>query len=66
MYVKIEDKDMVIIFVYVDDIIFGSNTDKLSKRFFEEIHEFEMSILGELAFFLGLKISQSNKGIFIT
>jgi hypothetical protein len=28
--------------------------------------EFEMSMLGELSFFLGLQISQSNKGIFIS
>jgi hypothetical protein len=28
--------------------------------------EFEMSMLGELSFFLGLHISQTNKGIFIS
>ena len=28
--------------------------------------EFEMSMLGELSFFLGLQISQSDKGIFIS
>jgi hypothetical protein len=28
--------------------------------------EFEMSMLGELSLFLGLQISQSNKGIFIS
>ena len=27
--------------------------------------EFEMSMLGELTFFLGLQVSQSDKGIFI-
>ena len=29
-------------------------------------NEFEMSLLGELSFFLGLQIRQSNQGIFIT
>ena len=29
-------------------------------------NEFEMSMLGELKFFLGLQISQSDKGIFIS
>jgi hypothetical protein len=29
-------------------------------------NEFEMSLLGELSFFLGLHIHQSNKGIFIS
>jgi hypothetical protein len=27
-------------------------------------NEFEMSLLGELSFFLGLQICQSNQGIF--
>jgi hypothetical protein len=29
-------------------------------------NEFEMSLLGELSFFLGLRIRQSNQGIFIS
>ena len=53
--------------VYVDDIIFGSDDDQLSKEFFKDMqHEFEMSFLGELSFFLGLQISQFDKGIFIS
>ena len=28
--------------------------------------EFDMSMLGKLTFFLGLQVSQSNKGIFIS
>jgi hypothetical protein len=53
--------------VYVDDIIFGSNVDRMRQNFSEEIQrEFEMSMLGELSFFLGLHISQTNKGIFIS
>jgi hypothetical protein len=67
IYIKKEDTYMIIIIVYVDDIIFGSNVDKLRKNNFEEMQsESEMSMLGELSFFLGLQISQSNKGIFIS
>jgi hypothetical protein len=29
-------------------------------------NEFEMSLLGELSFFLGLQIRQRNQGIFIS
>jgi hypothetical protein len=29
-------------------------------------NEFEMSLLGELSFFMGLKIHQINEGIFIS
>jgi hypothetical protein len=58
---------MLIIVVYVDDIIFGSNDDRMSQKFAEEMQkEFEMSMLGELSFFLGLQITQTNKGIFIS
>jgi hypothetical protein len=28
--------------------------------------EFEMSMIGELSFFLGLQVSQTNEGIFIS
>ena len=49
----------------MDDIIFGSNDDRLSKNFSTKMQiEFEMSLLGELTYFLGLQISQQEKGIF--
>ena len=58
---------MIIIEVYVDDIIFGSDDDRLSKQFSKDIKsEFEMSLLGELKFFLGLQIFELNNGIFIS
>ena len=50
----------------MDDIIFGSNDDRLSKEFCIKMQsELEMSLLGELTYFLGLQISQQEKGIFI-
>ena len=58
---------MIIIEVYVDDIIFGSDDDRLSQQFAKDMQkEFEISLLGELKFFLGLQISQQNNGIFIS
>jgi hypothetical protein len=63
----VDKGSMIIIEVYVDDIIFGSDDDKLSQQFSKDMHnEFEMSLLGELKFFLGLQISQLNDGIFIS
>jgi hypothetical protein len=51
----------------VDEIIFGCNNDESSHKFSQEMSkEFEMSMIGDLTFFLGLKITQSQKGIFIT
>ena len=50
----------------MDDIIFGNNDDRLSKNFATKMQsEFKMSLLGELTYFLGLQISQQEKGIFI-
>ena len=42
----------------MDDIIFGSNDDLLSKKFATKMQiNFEISLLGELTYFLGLQIS---------
>ena len=58
---------MVIVEIYVDDIIFGSDSDQISQKFIDSMHnEFEMSMLCEMKFFLGLQITQSDKGIFIS
>jgi hypothetical protein len=57
---------MIIVEVYVDDIIFGSDDEKMSKYFARRMQqEFEMSLLSELNFFLGLQIVQSIRGLFI-
>jgi len=53
--------------VYVVDIIFGGNMKKMCQEFALEMQkEFEMSVLCEFSFFLGLHIFQFNKGIFIS
>jgi hypothetical protein len=65
-YCKIDGNNLIIMEVYVDDIIFGSDNEKMSKDFAKMMQkEFEMSFLGELNFFLGLEIIQSKKGVFI-
>jgi hypothetical protein len=67
IYIKMDRDNLSIIEVYVDDIIFGSDDDMMSQKFAKDMqHEFEMSFLGELTFFLGLQICQSKKGIFIS
>jgi hypothetical protein len=53
--------------VYVDDIKFGSNDDRMSQKFAKERHKgFEISMLGELSLFLRMQISLSSKGVFIS
>ncbi|KAK6140952.1 hypothetical protein DH2020_025306 [Rehmannia glutinosa] len=53
--------------IYVDDIIFGATNDSLCKKFSKLMQgEFEMSMMGELNFFLGLQIKQCQEGIYIS
>jgi hypothetical protein len=67
LYIKVTQGSILLIEIYVDDIVFGSTNDRLSQKFAKDMqNEFEMSLLGELSFFLGLQICQSNQGIFIS
>src|SRR4051812_31642403 len=66
LFIKTIDKDILVIQIYVDDIIFGSTNENLCKKFSETMKKkFEMSHMGELNYFLGLQIKQLNNGFFI-
>ncbi|GJR07593.1 retrovirus-related pol polyprotein from transposon TNT 1-94 [Tanacetum coccineum] len=57
---------VLLVQVYVDDIIFGSTSYKLCKQFEKLMtKKFEMSMMGEITYFLGLQIKQDYKGISI-
>lgn len=50
----------------MDDIIFGGSSNDLVSRFSDLMsREFEMSMMGELNFFLGLQIKQTQDGTFV-
>jgi hypothetical protein len=52
--------------IYVDDIIFGGSSHALVAKFSKTMSwEFEMSMMGELTFFLRLQIKQTREGIFM-
>ena len=56
---------MLLVQIYVD-IIFGVTNISLCEEFSKCMHsEFEMSMMGELNFFIGLQIKQLNEGTFI-
>nr|GEW64388.1 DNA-directed DNA polymerase [Tanacetum cinerariifolium] len=66
LFITRHGEDILLVQIYVDDIIFGSTNSKLSKRFQKLMHsKFEMSMMGELKFFLGIQINQFPRGIFI-
>ena len=56
-FVKRVEKSLLAAQVYVDDIVFGSSIDTLTQEFSKEMKkEFEMSMVGELNYFLGLQV----------
>ena len=60
------DSQFLLVQVYVDDIIFGSTNEILCEDFSKLMQTvFEMSMIRELKFFLGLQIKQRPKGIYI-
>ncbi|GMI96628.1 cysteine-rich RLK (RECEPTOR-like protein kinase) 8 [Hibiscus trionum] len=66
LFIKRYNNDILVVQIYVDDIIFGSTNVCHCKDFSKLMQgEFEMSMMGELSFFLGLQIKQMNDGTFI-
>ena len=57
LFVKNDEDYLLVPQVYVDDIIFGATIDTQAIEFSKEMKkEFEMSMVGELTFFLGLQV----------
>ena len=61
LFTKKIGKDLFVLQIYVDDIIFGSTNQDFCEEFGKTM-EFEMSMIGELSYFLGLQIKQLKNG----
>ena len=58
LFIKKERNQLMVAQIYVDDIIIGGVSDQLVKQFVQQMEgEFEMSLVGELKFFLGIQIN---------
>ena len=67
LFIKKIGKDLFVLQIYVDDIIFGSTNQEFCDEFGKMMaKEFEMSMIGELSYFLGLQIKQLKNGIFVS
>ncbi|KAG9450348.1 hypothetical protein H6P81_010313 [Aristolochia fimbriata] len=67
LFIKKDGTILTIAQVYVDDIVFGSTDISAQKQFVRLMQEeFEMSLVGELSYFLGFQIKQKNDGIFVS
>ncbi|GKD09316.1 retrovirus-related pol polyprotein from transposon TNT 1-94, partial [Tanacetum coccineum] len=58
LFISRKGKDILLIQIYVDDIIFSFTTTKLCDKFSEIMcSKFKMSMMGKISVFLGLQIS---------
>jgi hypothetical protein len=66
LFTKTISKDLFVCQIYVDDIIFGSTNKSTCEEFSRiMIQNFEMSMMGELKYFLGFQVKQLQEGTFI-
>ncbi|GKD89935.1 retrovirus-related pol polyprotein from transposon TNT 1-94 [Tanacetum coccineum] len=66
MFIRKKGKELLLVQVYVDDIIFAASTPELCDLFAKIMClKFKMSMMGKISFFLGLQIFQNPRGIFI-
>jgi hypothetical protein len=60
------DTDFLLVQIYVDDIIIGGSSHSLVSRLHEMMEsEFQMSMMGELTFVLGIQVKQTKQGTFV-
>ncbi|GKD38628.1 retrovirus-related pol polyprotein from transposon TNT 1-94, partial [Tanacetum coccineum] len=66
LFIRRDGKELLLVQIYVDDIIFTASTPELCDLFSKIMcSKFKMSMMGKISLFLGLQISQSPRGIFI-
>uniref|UniRef100_A0A2N9EG31 Integrase catalytic domain-containing protein n=1 Tax=Fagus sylvatica TaxID=28930 RepID=A0A2N9EG31_FAGSY len=67
LFLKHNEEQITALIVYVDDMIVTGNDLEERKTLQEHLaREFEMKDLGELKYFLGIEVSRSKKGIFLS
>ncbi|XP_018505520.2 uncharacterized mitochondrial protein AtMg00810-like [Pyrus x bretschneideri] len=67
LFIQQSSKGTVLLFLYVDDVILtGSSTQLINQVITALIAEFEMKDLGLLHYFLGLQISYTSEGLFVS
>ncbi|KAL0561666.1 hypothetical protein IC582_002106 [Cucumis melo] len=67
LYIKVNGHgDIVVVFLYVDDLIFTGNCASMVEDLKNEMtQEFEMTDIGLMSYYLGIEVKQSEEGIFI-
>src|ERR1044072_2497163 len=66
LYVKQSESDILIVSLYVDDLLVTGNKVMLIDQFKTKMMKnFEMTDLGQMSYFLGMEIKQTDSRIFI-
>ena len=60
LFIQKDKNYFVVAQIYVDHIVFGATNDSLAKYFANEMKMFEMSMGGELTYFLGLQVKKMD------
>jgi hypothetical protein len=67
LFTKKIGQDLFVLQIYTDDIIFGSTNQDYCEEFGKMmVNEFEISMIRELSYFLGLQIKQLKNGTFVS
>lgn len=67
IYVRRKDRDVVYLLLYVDDFLIASNNEELLHEIKNNLMlKFKMRDLGEALYFLGIKITRSTHGLFLS
>ena len=67
LFTKRVNGELFVCQIYVDDIIFGSTNPHFSENFGKLMSKkFDMSMMSELKFFLGLQIKQTKECTFVS
>nr|GEV92867.1 retrovirus-related Pol polyprotein from transposon TNT 1-94 [Tanacetum cinerariifolium] len=66
LYVKFENKSILLACLYVDDLIFTGNSQSMIDELKKSMtREFEMTDIGLMSYYLGIEVKQTNEGTFI-
>ncbi|GKB06944.1 retrovirus-related pol polyprotein from transposon TNT 1-94 [Tanacetum coccineum] len=66
LYVKFENKSILLACLYVDDLIFIGNSQSMIDDLKKSMtREFEMTDIGLMSYYLGIEVKQTDEGIFI-
>ena len=62
LFIKVKGHDILVVQIYVDDIIFDATNESLCQEFSKVMQgEFEISMMGELTFLLGLQVKKTKR-----